>query len=81
MIREWYNTSQISLPNHFQVYISHIENMPEYKQLELLKQENCDDMQIILDAYKRFIKAYFDDEAEVIFLQELTAAFRKVFRN
>lgn len=54
--------------------------MPEYKELEKIKQENVA-LDIIKNKYKKFLNAYFNNENQEILYVNLENAFKNTFKD
>lgn len=80
MIEEWYHTRYPSVPNHIQVFISHIQNMPEYCALQNCKVSKASKAQVE-DAYRAFLIAYFSENNELELLRKLRERFKAAFQN
>ncbi len=68
------------MPRHIQIFFNFIENMPEYKELEKIKQENVA-LDIIKNKYKKFLNAYFNNENQEILYVNLENAFKNTFKD
>lgn len=77
-IREWYRNR--SIPKHMEVFISLIEEMPEYQKLKSHKTDGASDDEITTD-YQEFLKAYFAEDVEDELLAHLKEQFRRAFQN
>lgn len=79
-IREKYCNPHDPIPKHIEVFISWIEEMPEYQMLKAHKTDGASDGIITTD-YKTFLKTYFAEEAESELLARLREQFRLAFQN
>ena len=77
-IREWYHNR--SMPKHIEVFISLIEEMPEYQMLKSHKTDGATDQEIKAD-YQKFLEAYFAEDMEDELLSRLKEQFRHAFQN
>lgn len=79
-VKQYYLNQNKKLPNHIQIFFDFIENMPEYKELEKIKQENVA-LDIIKNKYKKFLNAYFNNENQEILYANLENAFKNTFKD
>lgn len=80
VVKEYYLNRNKQLPRHIQIFFNFIENMPEYKELEKIKQENVA-LDIIKNKYKKFLNAYFNNENQEILYVNLENAFKNTFKD
>lgn len=80
VVKEYYLNRNEQLPRHIQIFFNFIENMPEYKELEKIKQENVA-LDIIKNKYKEFLNAYFNNENQEILYANLENAFKNTFKD
>lgn len=80
MIEEWYHARHVDVPNHIQVFISHIQQMPEYHSLQDCKTNGADKAQVEA-AYHAFLLAYFNEDNELSLLRKLKERFKIAFQN
>lgn len=77
-IKTYYQNQELELPKHISIFISHIENINEYKTLNDLKGQNKDSEEIKI-AYMQFVKKYFSNESQNILLDKLECTFKNTF--
>ena len=80
MIREYYNQKMEGLPKHVDVFLSHIEDLQEYKALAALKGQRKAQPEI-KSSYKTFINAYFNEENQRNMYETLEQSFKESFKN
>lgn len=80
MIRGYYLQHQKDVPKHVETILSHIEHLPEYNFLKDLKGHKKTKNEI-MDKYKSFVNAYFNEENQHILYEELQKALKSSFEN
>lgn len=79
-IRAYYVRRRENIPTHIEVFLTHIEEMPEYQVLSNMKGQKQTQDEIKF-AYKNFATAYFRTEQQRVLYTKIETAFKNSFAN
>ena len=78
LIKAYYNQPGISMPKHVKILIDNIETLSEYQNLVSIKG-NSKPRSEITDAYKKFVKKYYDESRRTALHTQLSNGLKTSF--